>query len=472
MKSISKEKIALFLILFIVFQPIIDALTTLSMYGLKIEATFGVVVRMLYMGISFLFMLNFFKEDRLTRISVIYLLIFGIFLMVNLTTSYFYKLNFIFMDEVKFLIKIAYFQVVLLSYILVFRYLKNQKINIKSIFFKGIFYPSLIIGFIMVISIGTNTSLHSYEYTKEGYTGWFFSGNELSALVSITFPIITYFTMKNIMPKLVWLVFILIAFTLIMIGTKVAYVALVGTLLISIIITFLSFLLKRRYLKQFFIFLLSNVILLVITPQTPVFKNTLAHMNILGVEVSQLDLIGYMKEEVFHLSDEKDKTAKRDKATKEKKVKKEPKKYNKEVENLILSSRDVFLEQHKSYYSKAPINQKMFGMGYSGNYEKEAKMIEIDYYDLFYSLGIIGFIIYFVPLLTCLIYILFYILKNTRILIFPEVLVLVSVGLGLGIAQFAGHVFTAPAVSIYLAFVIAYLSVNMKDINYFTGSLK
>ena len=45
------------------------------------------------------------------------------------------------------------------------------------------------------------------------------------------------------------------------------------------------------------------------------------------------------------------------------------------------------------------MKQKLFGMGYASNYSDQPKTIEIDYLDLFFSTGILGSILYFLPLL-------------------------------------------------------------------------
>ena len=122
----------------------------------------------------------------------------------------------------------------------------------------------------------------------------------------------------------------------------------------------------------------------------------------------------------------------------------------KQVENLILSSREDYLAEHQRQFAEAPIAQKLFGMGYSGNYSKEPKMIEMDFYDLFYSLGIIGFIAYIGSFLFVLLKTAMAFLKNIKLIFEPNyIFILVSLLLGLGISYTAGHVFTAPSVSIF-----------------------
>ena len=56
-----------------------------------------------------------------------------------------------------------------------------------------------------------------------------------------------------------------------------------------------------------------------------------------------------------------------------------------EVKSLIYSDRDKFLKTYKQYYKDAPLSQKLFGMGYAGNYTDKIKLIEMDFHDLFFS---------------------------------------------------------------------------------------
>lgn len=60
--------------------------------------------------------------------------------------------------------------------------------------------------------------------------------------------------------------------------------------------------------------------------------------------------------------------------------------------------RQIF-KTYKQYYKDAPLSQKLFGMGYAGNYTDKIKLIEMDFHDLFFAFGIVGFLIYLIPLL-------------------------------------------------------------------------
>src|SRR5699024_9704446 len=56
----------------------------------------------------------------------------------------------------------------------------------------------------------------------------------------------------------------------------------------------------------------------------------------------------------------------------------------------ILSSRHLYLQETKDDFMEADILRNAFGLGYAGDYEQGPKIIEMDFFDLFFSYGIIG----------------------------------------------------------------------------------
>jgi MFS family permease len=320
---------------------------------------------------------------------------------------------------------------------------------------KYFLWSILIINSVMVIAIATGTSLKSYDWTKIGYTGWFFAGNEIGAILAILFPVtLTYAILETKTVKYIyyWIPVVLTGFSLVMLGTKVGYGALFIGLFVSLFICFINWFLRknkseRTFLTNGIISFILFIVLIVITPFTPIFSNTFAHLELLEINFDN------------------SKEAPENNHTNDNNINKGhvPEVNKEQVENLILSSRDVFLKDHQNQFKAAPIMQKLFGMGYSGNYEEAPKMIEMDFYDLFYSLGILGFIVYLLPFLVMLYKIGIFFLRNIKFIFESGYLFfLLSIFLGLGISYTAGHVLTAPAVSIYFSIVIAFLFVESK----------
>lgn len=122
---------------------------------------------------------------------------------------------------------------------------------------------------------------------------------------------------------------------------------------------------------------------------------------------------------------------------------------------VLLSGRNNYFKKTLSKYEQSSIIDKIFGIGYisqKGDTVKESKLVEIDYFDIFFCHGILGTLIYILPLaVVILISIKKFFTKfvtniNNNMLIFT----LYSIAIGFGIALMAGHVFTAPAVSMFL----------------------
>ena len=439
------NKFEIFLLIFITLQPIIDVLTTISLEFLNDAATFGIFLRFLVMFACIAYILLYQIKNRKSKI-LIYLIGLAIVLVANLIVNFLMKDQFILMDEVKFLGKIVYAQIMFFTYLIFFK--KVGKSSVHH-FIKYILYALLVYDLVMIISIATNTSLTAYDWTKIGYTGWFYAANDLGAILAILFPISLMIAIKRtirLSSIYYWVPVLLTAFSLLMLGTKVGYGALLIGLLAAVVTCWISWFRKRD--KGFFtngiISVVLFIVLILITPLTPFFTNAFAHMQLLGITFDQ-------PEENVNPTEQQPKKTK-------------PQVNKKQVENLILSSREDYLAEHQRQFAEAPLAQKLFGMGYSGNYSKEPKMIEMDFYDLFYSLGVIGFIAYIGSFLFILLKTAMAFLKNIKLIFEPNyIFILVSLLLGLGISYTAGHVFTAPSVSIFFGSILALLYVEIKS---------
>src|SRR5690606_33968178 len=129
------------------------------------------------------------------------------------------------------------------------------------------------------------------------------------------------------------------------------------------------------------------------------------------------------------------------------------------------SSREVYAQEMKKDFYDSPLTQQLFGIGFAGNYPeplpgKTPKMSEMDFHDWFYSFGWLGFLYLMAPLLWFAGKYLIHFIRNIKThFTYFYVLYGVAFLLAIGIAYTAGHVLTAPAVSIYLAAILAMLVV-------------
>ncbi|AXO91737.1 O-antigen ligase family protein [Bacillus anthracis] len=443
-----------FLLLFIVFQPILDLLTSFSIYVLHISATVGIVVRFAFMLLALGYLLLHHKQQGAKK-YILYLCLFGIVLAIGLVNNLMIKSPVSFGEEVKFIMKSVYPIVLLFGYIIALKELKNNEFAFHKII-TYFLYATLILSISIITAMATGTDFPSYPNSKIGSRGWFFAGNDLSSIFAIMFPIVVLYSVHkttSFSKVYYWIPTVLAMYASIIIGTKVGYGAIVITLGIALFFLFIEYMMHRKKEGKGFIYLVNTIIaavvlggLLVLTPQTPIAKNMSIHLQIYEYKKS--------------VQDEKDR--KEGKVVKEEEHK-QGELTDSEMKSLIYSDRDKFLKVYKQYYKEAPLSQKLFGMGYAGNYTTKMKLVEMDFHDLFFAFGIVGFLMYLLPLLYFGIKIFIRLITNFKKLFSVKHMLLAStLVLSLGIGFMSGHVLTAPAVSIFFVVILAYLIVDLE----------
>ncbi|USK97887.1 O-antigen ligase family protein [Bacillus tropicus] len=443
-----------FLLLFIVFQPILDLLTSFSIYVLHMSATVGIVVRFAFMLLALGYLLLHHKQQGAKK-YILYLCLFGIVLAIGLVNNLMVKSPVSFGEEVKFIMKSVYPIVLLFGYIIALKELKNNEFAFHKII-TYFLYATLILSISIITAMATGTDFPSYPNSKIGSRGWFFAGNDLSSIFAIMFPIVVLYSVHkttSFSKVYYWIPTVLAMYASIMIGTKVGYGAIVITLGIALFFLFIEYMMHRKKEGKGFTYLVNTIVaavvlggLLVLTPQTPIAKNMSIHLQIYEYKKS--------------VQDEKDR--KEGKVVKEEEHK-QGELTDSEMKSLIYSDRDKFLKVYKQYYKEAPLSQKLFGMGYAGNYTTEMKLVEMDFHDLFFAFGIVGFLMYLLPLLYFGIKIFIRLITNFKKLFSVKHMLLAStLVLSLGIGFMSGHVLTAPAVSIFFVVILAYLIVDLE----------
>ncbi|MRD38102.1 hypothetical protein GH882_19360 [Bacillus thuringiensis] len=476
-----------FLLFFIILQPVLDLLTSLSITLLKSNATVGILVRFLIMAVGGIYILIQAKEKE-NRKFLIYLILLAGVLGVGFINNKLVKNPIVLGEEVKFVAKALYIYIMLGSYILALKSLKKT-VNISDKVRNSIVYSTLIINAIMVISISTSTDFGSYEWMKVGSRGWFYAGNELGSILAIIFPIVVLYSIqktKSWKHILYWIPSLLMIYSLIQVGTKVGMGSIGATLAAAIGIIVLQLLFNRKNPNKKSLALNAVIAIVLLAgvvgtfKQTPLAQNMGIHNNYLSEqnvaqqgqkekeikEKLKKEQELKEKEENHHKVEKPEEKAKIEEEVK-KELEKEQKKENQE--NLIFSGRQVYEERHKQFFKEAPMSQKLLGMGYAGNFkyneqkQPDPKLIEMDFHDWFYDFGIIGFVLLMIP----------FIYYGLRILLafatrFKDIfnikygMISASLLLALGIAYIAGHILTAPGVGIYFVVVLAYLIVDLE----------
>ncbi|MCZ8536637.1 O-antigen ligase family protein [Paenisporosarcina quisquiliarum] len=458
----NQTKFLIYFIAFLVLQPVIDVLTAGSKLLLGSNITIGVMLRFAYMGTMGLFLLWMARSNKLARGYILYLVGLGVIIGINIFLNMGIKDPYYLFQELKFFNKVVYFHIVFLGFMIVYKQLQARDWDIEKHTTKYMWLAGFIIGAVFIVAQVTGTSLSNYAHSKVGYSGWFYAGNEIGAIMAIILPILALYAIKrttNAKKPWFWIPFVMLSLGMLALGTKVGYGGILVVLLsvlIGSIIMYVFMKLKTQQVKSSLIISFGLIVLLAAaTPFTPVFGNMYAHFDILNIspfgdsenEEPQFDENG---EEI---------------------IEEEPEITDEQIQNLIFSSREKYEKEFNADFNSSPITQKLFGMGFAGNYEepelgKDLKMIEMDFHDLFYSFGWIGFFYLMAPFFWYTGKFLLHFVRNIKThFTYLYILYGVAFLLAVGIAYTAGHVLTAPAVSIYIAAILAMLNVREKLID-------
>lgn len=432
---------------FIIIQPLLDIFTYFSITYLNINITIGIVIRVLFMAITVLYVINDHHPTR--NYTLIYFTLLFSILGISFVLNYFTKPNFHFFSEIQFLIKTVYFPVMFCGILLVL--LQDYKLNKKDTIYSSVAIAMMIVSMSLFLSIITNTASRTYAYLKSGFTGWFYAGNELGAIVAICFPLTLIYSIrktKTIKDMIYWIPSLFLALAALCIGTKVSFFAIFITIFAAFFINFFYWIMYRQSRStsnNWGKVLLLNIGLLLIyfavTPFSPSYQNISGDYATISEQTALNGEEDRNENEIVQVSDRKKSAI-----------------LQSGIVRILLSSRNTYFENIYYDYVDSDVFHKLFGLGYAGFYEQSPKLIEMDFFDLYFSFGILGFLVLNLPFL----FVFFQILKNlvTNIRYFFQVeniLLLISMVLGLGVSFIAGHVLSAPAVSIYFALVLVLL---------------
>ena len=423
MSNFIKKNINTIIAIFILIQPILDLLTGLCLHVLEINLTIGIIVRVLFLLFIMIITIFIFKKKKI----IIPYLIIGLYFIFYIIGIIVYKEGNVF-NEIQSLVKVFYFPILFISL-----YSIKDKIRIsKLVLFTTLFLYLIFIFIPLILGVGFKT----YEITKAGTLGFFNSANEISGIISLLTPImfIIFVSSKKIIPIIVATIIYLIV--ILMVGTKTPLLALAITTIMTIIYYFHKCYKAKKYkniLITLIILLISTLGLIMIIPKTNFYKNVETHLNYL-----ELDSI----KDVF-----KDDSL---------------------IDHFIFSQRLTFMKNKAKIYKEANVYQKIFGIGYYKD-NKMTKQIEMDYFDIYYNHGIVGFLVFF----SITMIILYKILENIKDPSYERFMLLTSLLLIIVLSLFTGHIITAPSVSLLSIIIIISLNKNKKkDLLFASVNLK
>lgn len=386
--------------IYLFISPILDVITSFSIHymGKSMPIILGIKLFFLF----FLFILNVIEKEKksiwYSMCLFIYFLFF-LFIMIyekGLSSTYF---------EMQSLFRTFYFPC---SFLFLYSLQKKKKFVVEE---KKLCFVLFLYLFFLVVPELFQFGFQSYAITKAGGLGFFYSTNEISGILAILGPfLLSYLKNKNWIMRI--FLFLLYLAGILVIGTKVPILAFCITIFCFLLFLFKQ-LWKRKEFKKFISSISISIIGLLcfigILFTSSFYQNIKTHLDFLEIkEVSDLF--------TFH-----------------------------HIDHFIFSERLSFLQDTSLQYQNSSWFLKTVGIGITkldGEAISSMKMIEMDYFDVFYHYGILGMFLFFLP---------FFFISWKRNYLLEEK---ISIFLIFLLALFSGHILVAPSVSILVACVL------------------
>lgn len=413
----NKKKLYLFLLLL----PIIDVLTSITeKLNLNIPSL-GIIIKSVFLGIMILYLI-ISSTSKYKKMSLYYLMAIFLYMVLFFITKINYLNLSLFVIELKYMIKILFYPISLITMICYFDDKKLSKEELSSVLLKSFLIYLLFI----IIPFITKTGFNSYMDGSYGSSGWFYAANEMAIILIVLFPFSYMLLKKSIVFVIIPIISALLISTL---GTKVS---MIGLYVISLMLFIISLFYRKN--KKFdkklilgtFLVLISVIAIFNSSNTVDNISNSILiqeRQNEIDKELYNFD---YDSNSLFY---------------------KIVLKYGR----AILSDRDLYFKYtFKIYDDNFNINTLLFGIGYSDVYkinnELATKLIEIDFFDILFHSGLMMSLIVFLPF----VYFIVKLFKSKKFNI-NIVFYTLMIALIFSISCLSGHTFGAPAVSIYLS---------------------
>ncbi len=533
-----EKKLIKFIEWFIILQPVLDVLTSITVRYTETSLTIGMITRMFFAGFVAIYI--FFIYDGAYRKTLsIFLAAVCAYGVASLMVSAYYNGFGTIIENFKMFFKMYYF---LFALIFFFALYLKYRYTVKNWILAAVFleYTSSIF-----LSAVTNTSFVTYDYAR-GYCGWFYAGNEVGAIISVLAIVALIVAMKSKNIPLKIATSVLLSFASVYVGTKVPFMACTGAVVVLAILMGVRALIgKDRTALGNFVYALCSLVLIVVlfycnspmkynsnvmlgehydshitdklqggsdstdssvqtgTPSTggtsaPSTDSVTTPPSTDGVTTApstdsvttppstdsvttapSTDSVTTPPSDSTTVSPSTDSVTTPSTAPVAPPATGDPDGFAHKmflVANWLLSNRLIMIEPAFVAYTESSTLQQLFGMGYyfstsQGVYDN---LIEMDFIALVINHGIIGCLLYMLPLAFFAIFCIKYFFKNIRKFFSMtwEVGYIYSILIALGCAFLAGHVLVAPAVSIYLAVIIVnlYAALDPKRDELLTGN--
>ena len=492
-KKINLEK---FLMIFIIIQPILDFYLLFSEKVINIfKFSPTTIIRILIIIFFVVYLLFKIKFNKKYFLLTIYLILVGIYSTVHVLNSLNFNIsignnfNFSLFTELFYFIRM--FIPILLAFIAYNINIREETFKKTIIYVSLIFSTTIIVTNLLKISLtsygGDNIILgnifdwflsNNYKFEDLASKGLFVSANQISSVFAMLFPINIYYAIKT-SKKICIISSVCLCLSMIIIGTRVGNY---GWLLIAITVfmawIFFALIHKNKIgitPKKMLTYIILFIFLFIITLNAPLTERETSKNF---AEYEKKVITSEIKKELETLKTEDEKKRFIEKYGEKFFI---PAAYIRDIysyENDV----DFWIDTMKLPYSLRGGNRnlqnlmtkriydlnnnsfdKFLGMGYS-RFRNAELYIEQDYIVHFYTLGILGIILFVLPSFLIATYALIYMLIKKRFRMKTTILCM-SVYLVNLISVFSGHTLDELIVTIILGFICGYILILLKEIN-------
>lgn len=443
------------LLIYLFSQPIIDIGTSLLKHA-GYDVTIGVVLRAIFLLFMGLYLLFFDRGPRRKLICAYLIALCAYVLLQNLLLLANGGAHVLF-TNLKETIKVFYFPCVLIAFWALYRqfgYLLPE----KPIAWIATFYALTIF-----ISYVTGTSFQSYK--DNGYCGWFYAANEISALIIILSPLVFYhYTTEKALDtlrsstagkRLLYagvgvLSVLLMLFASVYLATKAALIGVAVYLICFFVWSVFRLEITHSRLARFRMLaagLMIAALAVLYFAASPVRMNITDRMKWFHyIQVENTTVVTTPKPE--------ETTALIPKPADDTKT------YR--VLNWLLSSRLNNIRSTNAQFGESGPTFWALGIGYADlptyRYHVEVA-VEMDFVSVFYRHGVVGLLLFTAPFVAILFAAIRMAFRNLKAcmasLLWCTTLYQTMIGFAVGFL--AGHTLVAPAVSLYEAIVLTRL---------------
>lgn len=378
-----------FVYIFLLLSPFLDAVTSIFVRNVNLPFSIGTIVRGIFLLFVLIWLKNNYKNNKVLILFILYVIL-ALMYFLGLTKEGFFT-------EISNIFQIFYLPLMMLF----FSKYNNEKINDKLIVKIYLLYLNLIL---IPYLFNLGYSLTESYSNKVGYFGLFIGGNEISGILVGLAPIVLTYVNKSKSYILKALVYIELFIVIFLVGTKTLFIGIIITLLYLYYrhLRYAYVVVSEKKNKVFdiiIIFLVVGVICAI--PFSPMMKNIKTTLNYYKIN-SVKDVVKIEN-----------------------------------IDNVLFSKRLSNLNDVNKVFVRGDAQTIIYGLGY--NAILDIKVIEIDIFDIFYSIGIFGTFIYILMILFTT---KFFGLREDKGMA-CSLFILMSI--------FSGHILTKPMVSIFIA---------------------